>query len=85
MACSACCACRPRSPALGWPALLRELAAAGDLGMWLEVTLIVRELGWRMREIERTSLLRAGLLSNADLQVMQEVVTRLSPGEPIPA
>lgn len=65
--------------------LLRELAAAGDMGMWLEVTSIVRELGWRMREIERTSLLRAGLLSSADLQVMQEVVTRLRSGEPIPA
>jgi HD-GYP domain-containing protein (c-di-GMP phosphodiesterase class II) len=66
-------------------ALLRELAAADDLGMWFEVTSIVRELGWRMREIERTSLLRAGLLSSADQQVMQEVVTRLSSGEPIPA
>lgn len=66
-------------------AVLRELASAGDPGMWLEVTSIVRELGWRMREIERTSLLRAGLLSSADLQVMQEIVTRVRSGEPTPA
>jgi len=65
--------------------LLRELAAAGDMDMWLEVTSILRELVWRMRDIERTLLLRAGLLSSADQQVMQEVVTRLRSGEPIPA
>jgi len=59
-------------------AVLQELADAGDPGMWLEVTSIVRELSWRMREIERTSLLRAGLLSAADQQAMQEVVTRLT-------
>jgi len=66
-------------------ALLRELAAAGDMRMWLEVTSILRELVWRMREIERTLLLRAGLLPSADQQVMQDVITRLSSGEPIPA
>jgi len=66
-------------------AVLQELADAGDPGMWLEVTSIVRELSWRMREIERTSLLRAGLLSAADQQAMQEVVTRLTSGEPVPA
>jgi hypothetical protein len=58
--------------------LLRELAAAGDLGLWLEVNAIVRELAWRMREVERTSLLRAGLLSAADMDLMQELINRLT-------
>lgn len=63
--------------------LLSELAAAGDLALWLEVNSIVRELAWRMREVERTSLLRAGLLSPGDAALMEELIKRLT-AEPTP-
>jgi hypothetical protein len=38
--------------------LLRELEALNDAQVQLEVTTIVREIEWRLRELERESLLR---------------------------
>ncbi len=42
-----------------------------------ELAALIGEFGWRLRELERETLLRAGLLVDADLQVVQELVKRL--------
>jgi hypothetical protein len=57
--------------------LLRELEALNDAQVQLEVTTIVREIEWRLRELERESLLRGGLSSPAENAVMRELVGRL--------
>ena len=62
---------------------LGELAGEGDLKLHLELQALIGEFGWRMRELERESLLRAGLLAPADLAVMQELVGRLRGERPI--
>ena len=38
---------------------------------------VVGELEWRLRELERESLLRAGLLSDRESAVMSELIARL--------
>jgi hypothetical protein len=57
--------------------LLRDLSALHDPRLQLEVTTIVRELVWRLRELERESLLRSGLLSEAEIAVVHELMSRL--------
>lgn len=57
--------------------LLQDLAMAGDPALWLETSAILHELSWRLREVERTLLLRAGLLNAADQQRVQAVIGRL--------
>ena len=42
-----------------------------------ELAALIGEFGWRLRELERETLLRAGLLADADLQVVRELVQRL--------
>lgn len=63
--------------------LLQDLAMAGDAALWLETSAILHELVWRLREVERTLLLRAGMLNAADQQRVQAVIGRLFglPGE----
>nr|WP_316641372.1 HD domain-containing phosphohydrolase [uncultured Roseateles sp.] len=58
-------------------ALLRELAAVPDPRLHLEVNLVMRELEWRLRELERDSLLRSGLLRTEEDAVMRELIGRL--------
>lgn len=41
---------------------------------------VVGELEWRLRELERESLLRAGLLPSEESAVMRELITRLKGG-----
>ncbi len=43
----------------------------------LEVATVIRELEWRLRQLERETLLRAGLLDEKGFQVMLELVARL--------
>lgn len=57
--------------------LMRELAAEGDPRLHLEVILVMRELEWRFRELERDSLLRSGLLRAEEDAVMRELIGRL--------
>ena len=62
---------------------LGELAGEADLKLHEELQTLIGEFGWRMRELERESLLRAGLLEPADLAVMRELVGRLRGERPI--
>jgi len=57
--------------------VLRELAALQDAQIHIEVVTVVRELGWRLRELEREQLLRASTLSEADRAVIGELIGRL--------
>lgn len=52
-----------------------ELALEPELKQ--ELAALIGEFGWRLRELERETLLRAGLLADADLQVVRELVQRL--------
>jgi hypothetical protein len=44
----------------------------------LEVITIVREIEWRLRSLERESLLRTGLLNTGEDAVMRELIARLT-------
>jgi hypothetical protein len=57
--------------------VLRELAALQDAQIHIEVVTVVRELGWRMRELEREQLLRASTLTGPDQAVIRELIQRL--------
>lgn len=59
--------------------LLRELSAMGDPQVHLEVMTVIGELEWRLRELERESLLRGSLGDPSDDAVMVELVNRLRP------
>lgn len=57
--------------------LLREIAALDEPQLHLEVATIVDELLWRLRELERESLLRGAMLSRDENAVVCELVERL--------
>ena len=57
--------------------VLRELAALQDAQIHIEVVTVVRELGWRMRELEREQLLRASALVTGEQAVIRELIERL--------
>jgi len=65
-------------------ALLGELAAQQDPYVYVEITTLVGELEWRMRELERRQRLRASLLTEAEHAVVEEVIVRLK-GSPTQA
>lgn len=58
--------------------LLRQLAALHDPQVHLEVITIVQEIEWRLRALERESLLRSGLLKPEEDAVMHELIARLT-------
>lgn len=58
--------------------LLRQLAAQQDPMLHIEVVTIVGEIEWRLRALERDSLLRTGLLGAAENTLMRELVDRLT-------
>jgi HD-GYP domain-containing protein (c-di-GMP phosphodiesterase class II) len=58
-------------------ALVAELAEQRDASMQVELMTVVGELEWRLRELERESLLRAGLLPPQEQAVMRELIARL--------
>lgn len=58
--------------------MLAQLRELPDPHIQLELAVLVREFGWRLRELQRESLLRAGLLGPADLAVMHELIDRLN-------
>ena len=53
--------------------------AMGDPQVHLEVMTVIGELEWRLRELERESLLRGSLGDPSDDAVMVELVNRLRP------
>jgi len=57
--------------------LIRELTALQDPQVQVEIAAIVRELGWRLRELEREQLLRAASMNEADSAVVHALVGRL--------
>jgi len=56
--------------------LLHELEALHDTAVHVEVMTVVRELEWRLRELERGQLLRAGLLPDDEYSVVCELIAR---------
>jgi HD-GYP domain-containing protein (c-di-GMP phosphodiesterase class II) len=62
--------------------LLRELAALQDPSVHVEVIAVVREIEWRLRELERWQLLRAGLLPDRESAVMRGWIDRLQETPP---
>ncbi|HEY2926129.1 HD-GYP domain-containing protein, partial [Piscinibacter sp.] len=57
--------------------LLRELAALQDPAVHVEVLAVLRELEWRLRELEREQLWRAGLLPDPECAVVCTLIDRL--------
>ncbi|MDR7331516.1 HD domain-containing phosphohydrolase [Roseateles asaccharophilus] len=57
--------------------LAAVLSEQRDAELQAELLSVVGELEWRLRELERESLLRAGLLPEAEQTVMQELIGRL--------
>jgi HD domain len=64
--------------------LLRGIATQHDPDVYVEITTMVGELEWRMRELERSQRLRGSLLSPSELRVVTDLIGRLrgSPVEP---
>ncbi|MFT7774512.1 HD-GYP domain-containing protein [Roseateles sp.] len=58
-------------------ALVTALAEQRDADLQVELMTVVGELEWRLRELERESLLRAGMLPDQDGAVMRELLARL--------
>ena len=58
--------------------LLRQLAALHDPQVHLEVITVVGEIEWRLRSLERESLLRTGLAGGESDAVMRELIARLT-------
>ena len=57
--------------------LLAELAALGDPGVYTEIMMLIGELEWRMRELEREQRLRADLLHVPERAVIVELIDRI--------
>ena len=62
--------------------LLRELAALNDPHLHLEVMTVIGELEWRLRELERETLLRAALLPGSGGEVLRSIAIRLRGAAP---
>ncbi|MET0519416.1 MAG: HD domain-containing phosphohydrolase [Burkholderiaceae bacterium] len=58
--------------------ILQQLRDAPDARGQLELEVLVREFGWRLRELQREAMLRAGLLSAEESAVMQALIDRLN-------
>ena len=65
--------------------LLNELAALNDRHVYAEIMILVSELEWRLREVEREQALRASLLEAPDGAVIREALRRLRGAAAAPA
>ncbi|MFG6486767.1 HD-GYP domain-containing protein [Roseateles sp. BYS78W] len=61
-------------------ALVARLNAIGDARIYQDLGNIVREIGWRLRELERDTLLRATTLSPEQEDVVKGMIARLKYG-----
>lgn len=57
--------------------LLREIGALNDPQIQAELLSVVHELEWRLREIERETLLRAAFMSAEEAAVLAELMARV--------
>ena len=57
--------------------VLRGMATLQDPGVYVEITTMVGELEWRMRELERSQRLRGSLLTPPEQSVIADVIVRL--------
>ncbi|WP_457421558.1 HD-GYP domain-containing protein [Roseateles sp. P5_E7] len=57
--------------------LVAVLSEQRDAELQTELITVVAELEWRLRELERESMLRAGLLPPAEVAVMRELMDRI--------
>jgi len=57
--------------------LIGELAGLNDPAVYREITTLVGELEWRMRQLEREQRLRASLLTPPEQGVITELINRL--------
>ena len=57
--------------------LAAVLSEGLDAELQVELMTVVGELEWRLRELERESMLRAGQLPPAESDVMRELIARL--------
>lgn len=58
-------------------ALVASLAEQGDAKLQVELMTVVGELEWRLRELERESMLRASQLPAEERAVMSELIAKL--------
>jgi HD-GYP domain-containing protein (c-di-GMP phosphodiesterase class II) len=65
--------------------LLSELAALRDPHVYIEITTLVSELEWRIRELEREQRLRASPLDADDQRVVEELIARINGSPQTPA
>lgn len=56
---------------------LRDMAAQQDPRLHQELQLLIQEFAWRLRQLEREALLRAGQLPAADQAVVQKLIEGL--------
>jgi len=64
--------------------LLRELAALRDSAVHIEVLTMLRELEWRLRELERAQSLQAALLPAHEAAVVGAVIARVGGASGLP-
>ena len=57
--------------------VLSQLKSLGDAGTYQEVLIVLRELEWRLNEIERESLMRTSLVSPGEMPAIQRLVQML--------
>ena len=62
--------------------VFERLNALGDPSVLAELEAIVREIGWRLRELERDTLLRASALPPDQEHIVRMMVNRLKHHEP---
>lgn len=58
--------------------LYTQAVATHDVRLQAEISAIVSELGWRLRELERDSLLHSGMLSPDEDRSMRQLIARLT-------
>lgn len=56
---------------------LREMAEQNDPRVNQELQVLIKEFSWRLRQLDREALLRAGQLPPAERAVVQDLMTRL--------
>lgn len=62
--------------------LYTQAVATDDFRLQAKIAAIVSELGWRLRELERDSLLHSGMLSDDEDRSMRHLIARLTGQSP---
>lgn len=59
--------------------LLDQLTAAGDSGVQRELVLVLKEVVWRLNELERELTMRVGILAPQELPLLAKLIDLLKP------